>query len=109
MSTRKTRKTATRTTNDVVVPEVNYANALTRFDLENAIMQCWNTCDDIDLIAKLVADDDFTLANADARDRVVNALIGLKELHSLRFNALFDTFSELVAAREFRSDANVDK
>ena len=62
------------------------AQAYTRFDLEEAITACWNTSDDIDLIASRAPEDDKTL----------NAIIGLKELHDKRVQRVFDILEALV-------------
>ncbi len=101
MSTRKTQKTDTPTTNEALPPVVQYPDGTTRFDLEDAIMQCWHTCDDIELLINAILEppEDDELLN----DRLANALIGLKELHHLRSSKLFDIFSVLVALREFKS------
>lgn len=68
----------------------------TRFDLEEAIMACWHTSDDVTLLAEKIADDKPT------EDSVLNTLQGIKELHDLRCQKLFKTFELLVANRDIK-------
>jgi hypothetical protein len=68
----------------------------TRFDLEEAIMACWHTSDDVTLLAEKIADDKPT------EDSVLNTLQGIKELHDLRCQKLFKTFELLVASRDIK-------
>lgn len=65
----------------------------TRFDLEDNIMQCWRTGDDI----KLILDNVENLN----QDGIMNALIGVESLHEMRMNQLFRTFEALVANQQF--------
>jgi hypothetical protein len=68
-----------------------------RFDLEQAIMTCWNTADDIDLVIKTILDSPGKLDT----DKVANLLIGLRELHNLRANHAIDVLEELIVAGQF--------
>lgn len=68
-----------------------------RFDLEQAIMTCWTTCDDIDLIVNNLLEGSTKLDT----DKVANLLIGLRELHNLRANHAIDVLEELVHTRQF--------
>ena len=61
-----------------------------RFDLEQAIMACWTTKDDI----KLFAEKSYDLSE----DELLNGLIGLEHIHNLRCEKVFDIFEELVSA-----------
>jgi len=61
-----------------------------RFELEDAIMACWHTADDLKLVTKQI------LEGADDKDNLANALIGIQELHNLRCQRVFDIFSALV-------------
>jgi len=65
-------------------------------------MQCWHTCDDIELLINAILEPEED-ADMLPEDKIANALIGLKELHHLRASKLFDIFSVLVAAGEFKS------
>lgn len=70
--------------------------AADRFELENAIMNAWNTADDIELLADAVLNDELTT------DEIANALIGLKQLHSLRAKKTFDIFEELTESGDIQ-------
>ena len=61
-----------------------------RFELEDAIMACWHTSDDLKLVTQQI------LEGADDKDNLANALIGIQELHNLRCQRVFDIFSTLV-------------
>lgn len=65
-----------------------------RFDLEDAISACWNTSADIELLAEHVGEQEST------DDSVLNILQGIKELHELRCQRVFDIFSALIASRK---------
>ena len=62
-----------------------------RFEFESFIMECWQTQDDLKLIAKAVMEDEET-----DKDKTANALIGLAELHEMRCKQLWDCFEKLV-------------
>jgi hypothetical protein len=64
---------------------------VTRFELEEAIMACWHTSDDLELIARGAEHGD---------DSLLNALIGLKELHDKRAQRVLDIFEQLVTTRQ---------
>ena len=61
-----------------------------RFELEDAIMACWHTSDDLKLVAQQILD------GADDTDSLANALIGIQELHNLRCQRVFDIFEALI-------------
>ena len=63
----------------------------TRFDLEEAIMACYHTADDLELIAS---------GAEKAEDALLNALIGVKELHERRLQRVLDIFEQLVKTRQ---------
>lgn len=66
-----------------------------QFDLEQEIMNCWHVVDDIDTVLTIVENGD--------EDRTMNVLIGLKELYSVKFEKLFDTFEKYL-----KEKANVE-
>lgn len=66
-----------------------------RFDLENNIMSCWNTKDDIDLLADAIANKSMT------QDEIQNALLGIASLHQMRCQKLMDTFEDLIYNNSF--------
>jgi len=62
---------------------------ITRFTLEDQIMECWGVVDDLDMVYS-------TEALYEDQDRMMNTLLGLQELYKIRFQRLFDTFEHLV-------------
>jgi hypothetical protein len=68
-----------------------------RFDLEAAIMAAWGTSDDLELAAEDILESD---AGYDV-DKVVNTLVGLKELHDMRLRKLWGIFEALITAGVF--------
>ena len=63
-----------------------------RFDLEQSIMQCWNVCDDIQLLLD-------SWDNLD-EDQKQNFLIGLKQIYHLKFEKTFEQFEDCVSNRQ---------
>lgn len=61
-----------------------------RFTLEDALMACWRVSDDLELLMAELGE----LQNS---DKLLNLLIGIRELHERRCNAAFDIFSELIS------------
>jgi hypothetical protein len=64
-----------------------------QFDMEQQIMTCWNVCEDLDTLMEGVLERDMT------RDRITNALMGMKELYQLKFETLFENFEALCRDR----------
>ena len=61
-----------------------------RFELEDAIMACWHTADDLQLVAEQVANESVST------DNCVNALVGLQAMHTMRCERVFAIFSALL-------------
>lgn len=61
-----------------------------RFDLEQAIIACGNVSDDMEILLETILDDTTD------RERVANALLGMKELHEMRCKKAFDIFSAMI-------------
>lgn len=61
----------------------------TSFNIEQDIMHCWSIVDDIETLSRAVMEQDMS------KDRIVNVLIGLKELYNLRFDHLLKRHEEL--------------
>lgn len=66
-----------------------------RFDLEQQILTVENICDDLDLIADAVLNDELDV------DDVANMLIGLSALTRLRSQRLFNTFEEALDLKSY--------
>jgi hypothetical protein len=72
-----------------------------RFDLEQEIMNCWNVTADMDNLYSYIMNGE---ENAEFdRDKAANILLGLIQLYDLKFNKLFNTFSDCVKTGEFKS------
>ena len=69
-----------------------------RFDFEQLLLECWNITQDINTINEYVIEGDNKAP--EYTDRISNMLIGVSELHELKFNKLFDMFSDLVKNNE---------
>lgn len=63
-----------------------------RFDLEQNIMQCWNVCDDIQLLL-----DSWDKMDEDQKQ---NYLIGLKQMYQMKFERCFNSFEQCVSTRK---------
>lgn len=63
-----------------------------RFDLEQAIMAAWGTCEDLDLIFRRFYEwhEDMSV------DDLANLIIGIKELHQIRCQRVWDIFETLI-------------
>jgi hypothetical protein len=64
-----------------------------RFELEQAIIACGNIADDVDMLMDALMDPTCD------RERLMNALIGMRELHEMRCKKAFDIFSAMIQAR----------
>lgn len=70
--------------------ENNITADCTRFELEEAIVACFNVADDLDLVIAEVLEGD------NDPDEIANMLIGLAALHKLRCERTFQIFSQLL-------------
>ena len=59
-----------------------------QFELEQSIMNCWNICEDLNLLAKNI------LENGLDRDQASNILIGMSQLYQMKFEDCFANFEE---------------
>jgi hypothetical protein len=58
-----------------------------QFDLEQGILNCWNICEDMKVIAENVLE-----AKTVDRDKVANMLLGMADLYQLKFEKTFSDF-----------------
>jgi hypothetical protein len=63
-----------------------------RFDLEQAIMNCWLITDDLQLVIEAVVDKQYKMTE----DEIANLLIGLKQLYQIKFERAWNTFDEVM-------------
>jgi len=66
-----------------------------RFDLEQQIMNCWTIIEDIKLLDKNVLEGKLEGGEM-TKDEISNYLLGLESIYDLKFQQMFDTFSNLV-------------
>lgn len=71
---------------------------ITRFDLEQAIMQCWSTCDDLMLFAKSYQDYEEEMTE----DDVANTIIGLQYTHLMRCKNMLDLHQQFFEIDKYR-------
>ena len=68
-----------------------------RFNLEAEIFAVWNVVDDIDLLYKYVGDSPvFEGMDSEHSDEIVNFLLGLKTIYSVKFHNLQNTMEDLI-------------
>lgn len=61
--------------------------------LESSIIRAWTVVDDIDDVLKCVGDDPFFIGmKADHQDKLINLLIGIKELAEVKMNRVWVDF-----------------
>ena len=58
-----------------------------QFDLEQGILNCWNICEDMKVIAENILE-----AKTVDRDKVANMLLGMADLYQLKFEKTFSDF-----------------
>jgi thymidine phosphorylase len=68
-----------------------------RFNLETAIMNAWNTTEDLGLLVDAVLDGELN------NDELSNILIGLQELHNMRSKKVFDIFESMIESGQIIS------
>lgn len=71
-----------------------------RFDLEQQIMNCWTIIEDIKLLDKNVLEGKLEGGEM-TKDEISNYLLGLESIYDLKFQQMFDTFSNLVKQTKF--------
>lgn len=70
---------------------------MNRFDLEAAIMNAWNTTEDLGLLVDAVLDGKLN------NDELSNVLIGIQELHNMRSKKVFDIFESMIKSGQIIS------
>ena len=61
------------------------------FDLEQSILQCWNVCDELDLLYSQTLERSTPLT----QDEMANILLGMKSLYQMKFEKCFSEFEEV--------------
>lgn len=62
----------------------------TQFDLEQAIMSCWNITTDLHTLLEEIIEGDLT------NDQISNVILGLETLYEIKFNKAFRIFEEYI-------------
>lgn len=70
-------------------------------DLETLIHQAWQTSQDIDLLFSWYLD----CPNPMTEDEVANTVLGIKMLHDLRMEKLFDGYKQIFELDEYCTDS----
>jgi hypothetical protein len=69
---------------------------MTRFDLEQQIMDCWGVVDDIKTLYRQ------TDIRQLSEDEWLNCLLGFSTVYQFKFEQLFDTFEKLIAKGDIK-------
>lgn len=76
-----------------------------RFDLEEQIMKCWNVVDDVNDLYEHIGDSsEFVDIPPKYVDKVMNKLLGVKELYDMRFQKLWEVFDHMIKDGQFKHD-----
>jgi hypothetical protein len=76
-----------------------------RFDLEEQIMKCWSVVDDVNDLYEHIGDSgEFVDMPPKYVDKVMNKLLGVKELYDMRFQKLWDVFDYMIKDGQFQND-----
>lgn len=62
------------------------------FDMEEQIMAVWGMCEELDVLMEGVMERDMS------KDDIANALLGLRVMHQLKSERLFDTFEKVISS-----------
>lgn len=73
------------------------------YDLEDAIMKAWQTSDDLNLFFKHHGDHPKPMTE----DEVSNMILGIKNLHDMRMDSLFDIYKKHFKLDEYCEDPEV--
>lgn len=75
---------------------------MNRFDLEESIMACWSTKEDIELIKEKIEKKDF------CQYEIYDLMSALATLHDARCEKLFNIFEKLISKGEIVTKSNFD-
>mgnify|MGYP000329980179 CR=1 FL=1 len=64
-------------------------------EVETEIMDCWRVVDDIDVLFKYFGDDEFFIGmKAEHADKIMNLMLGVRELYSVKFERLWRAYED---------------
>jgi hypothetical protein len=69
-------------------------------DLEDAIYKAWQTCDDLEMFFKHHGDHPKPMTE----DEVSNMILGIKQLHDMRMEALMDMMCRVHKLNQYTTD-----
>ena len=61
------------------------------FDLEQSILQCWNVCDDLNLLYS----ETMERSRPFTQDEMANILLGMKLMYQMKFEKCFSEFEQI--------------
>lgn len=70
------------------------------YDLEDAIMKAWQTSEDLDLFFRHHGDHPKPMTE----DEVSNMILGIKQIHDMRMEQLFDMYKKKFELDEYCKD-----
>jgi len=62
------------------------------YDLEPMIMDCWQVCNDIEVVFKQIGDGE----REPTPDEMINTLIGMKQLYHWKFEQLYNKYEDVL-------------
>ena len=62
------------------------------YDLEQAIMDCWHICDDLQVVFRQIGDGD----REPTQDELMNALMGMQQVYQWKFEQLFNLYEDVL-------------
>lgn len=62
------------------------------YDLEPMIMDCWQVCNDIEVVFKQIGDGE----REPTPDEMINTLIGMNQLYHWKFEQLFNKYEDVL-------------
>lgn len=74
-----------------------------KINLEEAIHKAWQTCDDLDMFLKHHSDHPMPMTD----DEVANTILGIKQIHAMRMENLFDMFKREFKLDEYCTDPDI--
>lgn len=72
----------------------------TYINLEDAIYRAWQTCDDLEMFFKHHGDHPKPMSE----DEVSNMILGIKQLHNMRMEALMDMMCRVHKLNQYTTD-----
>ena len=73
-----------------------------RHELEEKIMQVWNTADDLDALLHYL--DEHEISAAGRLDNLMNMIIGIQSLHTQKSKMLFEEFEKVLKSNSSLPD-----